>query len=77
MFKELKMLLDEFYDLEVKINKNQKSLDKLESEKQTLEKKLKGVTFHYNVVKANSNIMLQKKKEMENKINDMIKDINK
>lgn len=77
MFEELKKVLDEFYNLEQTILNNQKVLDKLENDKINLEKKLNTITNDYNIVKSNTDIMINKKKEMEIEINEMINNINK
>ena len=77
MFKELKEILDEFYNLELTISNNQKVLDKLENDKINLEKKLNIITNDYNIIKSNTDLMVNKKKEMESKINEMINNINK
>ena len=77
MFEELKKALDEFYDLETTIKNNQKVMDKLEGEKYTLEKKLETVTVDFNFVKSNTNLMEERKKELEFIINELIKNINK
>ena len=77
MFKELKEILDEFYNLELTISNNQKVLDKLENDKINLEKKLNTVTNEYNIIKSNTELMVNKRKEMEIKINEMINNINK
>ena len=77
MFKELKEILDEFYNLELTISNNQKVLDKLENDKINLEKKLNTVTNEYDIIKSNTDLMINKRKEMESKINEMINNINK
>ena len=77
MFKELKEILDEFYNLELTISNNQKVIDKLENDKINLEKKLNTVTNEYNIIKSNTELMVNKRKEMEIKINEMINNINK
>ena len=77
MFEELKKVLDEFYELELSLSNNQKALDKLENDKHNLEKKLETVTREYNFIKSNTDLMLDKKREMEIKINEMINNINK
>ena len=77
MFKELKDILDEFYNLELTISNNQKVIDKLENDKINLEKKLNTVTNEYNIIKSNTELMVNKRKEMEIKINEMINNINK
>ena len=77
MFKELKEILDEFYNLELTISNNQKVLDKLENDKINLEKKLYTVTNEYNIIKSNTDLMINKRKEMEIRINEMINNINK
>ena len=77
MFKELKEILDEFCNLELTISNNQKVLDKLENDKINLEKKLNTVTNEYNIIKSNTELMVNKRKEMEIKINEMINNINK
>ena len=77
MFKDLKEVLDEFYNLELTITNNQKVLDKLENDKINLEKKLNTVTNDYNIIKSNTELMVNKRKEMEIKINEMINNINK
>ena len=77
MFKELKKALDLFYDLESTIKNNQKVIDKLEGEKHTLEKKLKGINNEYDTIKSVTDDLEQKRKEMEKIINEMIRNINK
>ena len=77
MFKDLKEILDEFYNLELTITNNQKVLDKLENDKINLEKKLNIITNDYNIIKSNTELMVNKRKEMEIKINEMINNINK
>ena len=77
MFEDLKKVLDEFYNLELTISNNQKVLDKLENDKINLEKKLNIITNDYNIIKSNTDLMVNKKKEMESKINEMINNINK
>ena len=77
MFKELKEILDEFYNLELTISNNQKVLDKLENDKINLEKKLNIITKDYNIIKSNTELMINKRKEMEIKINEMINNINR
>lgn len=77
MFKELKMLLDEFYDLELTIKNNQKVLDKLEGEKYTLEKKLNSVINDYNTIKSNTDSIESRRIELEYLINEAIRNINK
>ena len=77
MFKELKEMLDEFYNLELTISNNQKVLDKLENDKINLEKKLNAVTNEYDIIKSNTDLMINKRKEMEIRINEMINNINK
>ena len=77
MFKELKEILDEFCNLELTISNNQKVLDKLENDKINLEKKLNAVTNEYDIIKSNTDLMVNKKKEMESKINELINNINK
>ena len=77
MFKDLKEILDEFYNLELTITNNQKVLDKLENVKINLEKKLNTVTNEYNIIKSNTDLMVNKRKEMEIKINEMINNINR
>ena len=76
MFKDLKEVLDEFYNLELTISNNQKVLDKLENDKINLEKKLNAVTNEYDIIKSNTDLMINKRKEMEIKINEMINNIN-
>lgn len=76
MFEELKKVLDEFYELELSLSNNQKALDKIENDKINLEKKLETVTREYNFIKSNTDLMLDKKREMEKRINEMIKNIN-
>ena len=77
MFEELKKVLDEFYQLELSLSNNQKALDKIENDKINLEKKLETATREYNFIKSNTDLMLDKKREMEKRINEMIKNINK
>ena len=77
MFKDLKEVLDEFYNLELTITNNQKVLDKLENDKINLEKKLNIITNDYNIIKSNTDLMVNKKKEMEIRINEMINNINR
>ena len=77
MFKDLKEVLDEFYNLELTISNNQKVLDKLENDKINLEKKLNAVTNEYDIIKSNTDLMINKRKEMEIKINEMINTINR
>ena len=69
--------IDEFYNLELSLSNNQKVLDKLENDKINLEKKLETVTREYNFIKSNTDLMIDKKREMEKRINEMIKNINK
>ena len=76
MFEELKKVLDEFYDLETTTKNNQKVIDKLEGEKHSLEKKLKGINNEYDTIKSVTDDLEQKRKELECIINEMIKDIN-
>ena len=77
MFKELKEMLDEFYNLELTITNNQKVLDKLENDKINLEKKLNIITNDYNIIKSNTDLMVIKKKEIEIIINEIINNINR
>ena len=77
MFEDLKKVLDELHEIELSLKNNQKVLDKMESEKFTLEKKLNAVTNEYNIIKSNLDLMLCKKREMEKIVNEMIKNINK
>ena len=77
MFKELKMLLDEFYELEGTIKDDQKIIDNLESEIKTLEKILKSLYDDYKLYVENNNDMVERKRELEIIINNKIKEINK
>ena len=77
MFKELKMLLDEFYELEGTIKDDQKIIDKLESEIKTLEKRLNSLYDDYKLYVENNNDMVERRRELENIINNKIKEINK
>ena len=77
MFKELKMLLDEFYELEGTIKDDQKIIDKLESEIKTLEKRLNALYDDYKLYVENNNDMVERRRELENIINNKIKEINK
>ena len=77
MFKELKMLLDEFYELEGTIKDDQKIINKLESEIITLEKRLNTLYDDYKLYVENNNDMVEKKRELEIIINNKIKEINK
>ena len=77
MFKELKMLLDEFYELEGTIKDEQKIIDKLEGEIKTLEKRLNILYDDYKIYVENNNDMVERRRELENIINNKIKEINK
>ena len=77
MFKELKMLLDEFYELEGTIKDDQKIIDKLESEIKTLEKRLNILYDDYKLYVENNNDMVERRRELEIIINNKIKEINK
>ena len=77
MFKELKMLLDEFYELEGTIKDDQKIIDKLESEIKILEKRLNTLYDDYKLYVENNNDMVERKRELEIIINNKIKEINK
>ena len=76
MFKELKILLDEFYELEGTIKDDQKIIDNLESEIKTLEKRLNALYDDYKFYVENNNDMVKRKKELENLINIKIREIN-
>ena len=77
MFEELKKVLDEFYKLEQTITNNQKVIDKLENDKINLEKKLNIITNDYDIIKSNTDLMVNRKKELECIINEMINNINR